>query len=79
MHEGADPQSKEFPLFVPKSRFTDDTVLTVAVASAVRIGIRYADALRQWGRRYPKAGYGGMFLAWVSRDDATPYHSFSSC
>ena len=35
IHEGAAPKPKDFPLFVPGSRFTDDTVLTVAVASAV--------------------------------------------
>lgn len=78
VHEGAPAQSKDFPLFVPGSRFTDDTVLTVAVASAVRAGGGYAAALRRWGRRYPHAGYGGWFRDWLARDDAGPYNSFGN-
>jgi ADP-ribosylglycohydrolase len=78
VHEGSQPQSKAFPLFVRQSRFTDDSVLTVAVASSVRKGIGYADSLRSWGRRYPRAGYGGMFIDWLSRDDAGPYNSFGN-
>ena len=78
VHEGAPPQAKVFPLFVPRSRFTDDTVLTVAVANAVREGSDYATSLRRWGRRYPHAGYGGWFRDWLFRDDAAPYHSFGN-
>jgi ADP-ribosylglycohydrolase len=78
VHEGGDPQSKDFPLFVEGSRFTDDTVLTVAVANALRQAIGYADALRQWGRRYPDAGYGGLFFRWLSLGDAKPYNSFGN-
>lgn len=78
VREGSPPQPKDFPLFVLRSRFTDDSVLTVAVASSVRKGIGYADSLRSWGRRYPRAGYGGMFIDWLSRDDAPPYNSFGN-
>ncbi len=78
LHEGAASQSKDFPLFVPGSRFTDDTVLTVAVASAVMGGAEYADALRTWGRRYPQAGYGGWFHRWLFQDNAPAYNSFGN-
>nr|WP_296748755.1 ADP-ribosylglycohydrolase family protein [Thioalkalivibrio sp.] len=78
VHEGAAPQPKGFPLFVPGSRFTDDTVLTVAVASAVMAGTDYADSLRKWGRRYPRAGYGGWFYRWLFEADAPAYNSFGN-
>lgn len=78
VHEGAAPMGKDFALFVPGSTFTDDTVLTVAVANAIREGGDYATALRRWGRRYPHAGYGGWFHGWLCRDDAGPYHSFGN-
>jgi ADP-ribosylglycohydrolase len=78
VHEGASPQAKDFALFVPGSTFTDDTVLTVAVASAIRENIDFANAIRRWGRRYPDAGYGGWFRQWLLRDDAAPYNSFGN-
>lgn len=55
--EGAPAIAKNFPLFVPRSRFTDDTVLTVAVGSAIREGSDYGASIRRWGHRYPHAGY----------------------
>ncbi len=78
VHEGTLAKAKDFPLFVPASTFTDDTVLTVAVAGAVRQGEDYGTALRQWGRRYPRAGYGGWFYDWLVQDDAGPYNSFGN-
>lgn len=78
VHEGAPAQAKDFPLFVPHSQFTDDTVLTVAVASAIRDGVDFATSLRRWGRRYPHAGYGGWFNGWLARDDAGPYNSYGN-
>ncbi|MCA1790444.1 MAG: ADP-ribosylglycohydrolase family protein, partial [Thioalkalivibrio sp.] len=78
IHEGAAPQLKDFPLFVPGSRFTDDTVLTVAVASAVLTGTDYGTSLRAWGRRYPGAGYGGWFRHWLFEDNAPAYNSFGN-
>lgn len=78
VHEGGPPMAKDFPLFGPGSTFTDDTVLTVAVADAVSHGTDYASSLRRWGRRYPHAGYGGWFRDWLFRDDAGPYNSFGN-
>ena len=78
VHEHAQPGPKEFPLFTKASRFTDDTVLTVAVASAIREGSDFAAAIRRWGRRYPEAGYGGMFRRWFATDDAPPYDSYGN-
>ncbi len=78
VHERGPPQAKNFPLFVPGSKFTDDTVLTIAVASAIREGSDFGAAIRQWGRRYPNAGYGKMFRNWLSDGDAGPYNSFGN-
>jgi ADP-ribosylglycohydrolase len=68
----------DFPLFQEGSRFTDDSVLTAGVADAILQERGYADAIRDWGRRYPTAGYGGSFLAWLARDDAGPYGSWGN-
>lgn len=78
VHEGAPARAKTFPLFVPGSTFTDDTVLTVAIASAILHGEAYASALRRWGRRYPHAGYGGWFARWLFQDGAAPYYSYGN-
>ncbi len=78
MHEGDEPKAKDFALFTPFSTFTDDTVLTVAVASAIRGRLDFASSLRHWARRYPGAGYGGGFRRWMGQDDAGPYHSFGN-
>jgi ADP-ribosylglycohydrolase len=55
----------DFPLFGPGSGFTDDTVCSVAVADAVLHRRGFAEALRDWGRRYPDAGYGAHFARWI--------------
>lgn len=78
VYEGSLAPAKDFPLFVPQSQFTDDTVLTVAVASAVRLGLDYGAALRHWGRRYPFVPYGGMFRRWLRMADPRPYQSFGN-
>jgi len=78
VHEGTLAKAKDFALFLPVSTFTDDTVLAVAVASAVRTREDYGTAMRHWGRRYPHAGYGGGFRRWLMQDDAGPYGSFGN-
>lgn len=78
VYEGGGPPPAGFPLFRSQSRFTDDTVLSVAVASTFTSDLPYDVALRQWGRRYPHAGYGGWFRRWLIQDDAGPYNSFGN-
>jgi ADP-ribosylglycohydrolase len=78
VHEGTMVKSKEFPLFIPESCFTDDTVLSVALASAIDRGGDYASSLRLWGRRYPDARYGARFRDWLLRDEAPAYSSFGN-
>jgi ADP-ribosylglycohydrolase len=71
-------KSTDFPLFSPESTFTDDTVLTVAVADSILHGKDYAATLKEWGRRHPDAGYGGMFREWLYADSSLPYGSFGN-
>ena len=63
-----------FPLFLNGSRFTDDSVLTVAVADAILKGEPYGAAIRRFGLRHPHAGYGGSFKQWLASTDPQPYN-----
>jgi ADP-ribosyl-[dinitrogen reductase] hydrolase len=76
--EGHPAPPSGFELFHRHCRFTDDTVCTVAVADAIMSGADFAATLRDFVRRYPKAGYGGMFIKWALADDAPAYNSWGN-
>lgn len=78
VYEGGRPISRDFSLFQSRSRFTDDTVLSVAVASAILRGKSFDASIQRWGRRYPNAGYGYLFGRWLDEDNAGPYNSFGN-
>jgi ADP-ribosylglycohydrolase len=78
IYESVPTKSARFPLFEPESRFTDDTVLTVATAWALLRGRPFELAYREFGRRYPRAGYGSSFRAWLKAENAVPYRSFGN-
>lgn len=61
-----------------RSRFTDDTVLTLAVADALLEGRSFGDSLVRWYRRHPGRGYGGWFAAWAQAGGGDPYGSFGN-
>ncbi len=71
-------KSTDFPLFHEYCRFTDDTVTTVAVASAILRRESYATSLKTWCRKYPGAGYGELFYDWILEDDVRPYSSWGN-
>ncbi|MBP1769686.1 MAG: ADP-ribosylglycohydrolase, partial [Candidatus Aminicenantes bacterium] len=71
-------KSKEFPLFGAGSGFTDDTVMTVAIAQAILTDGDYRRAALDFGRRYPYAGYGGSFAHWLIAKDPKPYGSYGN-
>ena len=71
-------KNKDFPLFHPRCTFTDDTVLTVAVADAILTGRSYLQSVRTLAHHYPHAGYGGSFMAWLQTDDPHPYNSWGN-
>ena len=68
----------DFDLFTAGSHFTDDTVLTVAVAGCILTGKDYASAFQEYGHKYPNAGYGGMFLRWLASEKPKPYGSYGN-
>jgi ADP-ribosylglycohydrolase len=76
--EWSNAKTTDFDLFSRGSRFTDDTVLTVAVADCILSGESYARAFKDYGRKYPDAGYGGMFWRWLRTDSLQPYNSFGN-
>lgn len=78
IHEGAGTKTKRFPLFGPGHRFTDDTVLTVAVAEAILRGGDLVDLFHQYVQRYPNAGYGGTFIRWAQQRSRGPYGSWGN-
>ena len=58
-----------------ESHFTDDTVLTVAVAEALLLDAPYGEKLKEFARAYPNAGYGARFLDWAMSDQQEAYGS----
>jgi ADP-ribosylglycohydrolase len=71
-------KSKDFPLFSQYCDFTDDTVLTVAVADAILNGDAYVGYFKSYFHRYPNRGYGGNFSRWGVADSLQPYYSFGN-
>ncbi len=80
-------KTKEFPLFCSESHYTDDSVMTIAVAEALLDSLFREDedirtalvkSMRKWGRKYPHAGYGGRFRNWLRAKDPEPYGSFGN-
>jgi ADP-ribosylglycohydrolase len=78
VHEFTATKSTDFALFVPMSRFTDDTVLAVAVADCIMNGRDYVDAYHEYANAYPKAGYGAQFRQWFGSGSRLPYNSFGN-
>ena len=78
VHERSATKTKDFPLFVEDSRFTDDTVLTVAVAEKLLRGGDYVDLFHRCVRDYPLAGYGGTFIRWAGNGKREPYNSWGN-
>ena len=71
-------KTTDFAIFTADSTFTDDTVLTVAVADCILHNKDYASTFKDYAKKYPYAGYGGMFWKWVNSDSLEPYDSFGN-
>jgi ADP-ribosylglycohydrolase len=78
VYENFHTKRKDFSLFPPFSRFTDDTVLTVAVADAILSGRDYGCTIKSYARRHPLRGYGPRFLRWMVTPGNKPYNSFGN-
>jgi ADP-ribosylglycohydrolase len=68
----------EFPLFTSRCSFTDDSVLTVALADAILHQKDYVETMKSYFHRYPRAGYGARFRKWASSDQSTAYNSWGN-
>ena len=80
-------KKESFPLLQQKSRYTDDTVMTLAVAKSLMDGYGKTDEeiteilisnMKKYGRMFPDAGYGGMFYQWLMTGETKPYNSFGN-
>lgn len=90
IYEFNNHKSKEFDLFSEESTFTDDTVMTTAVADFIMCDHghpgqpRYISYLHKWYRKYPNESYGVKFSQWISQfdkidfNDSQPYYSFGN-
>ena len=74
-------KTKEFPLFQDRCFFTDDTVMTIAVAEAIMAGGQrqdFIDQMKKYGSMYPDESYGIRFGQWLRSSDTEPYGSFGN-
>jgi len=78
VYEWDNIKSKEFDLFSPKAFFTDDSVLTVALAETILNEDDYGQVMRSYYNRYPDAGYGGSFHEWAKDPGSKPYNSWGN-
>ena len=81
VYEWNNIKTKDFPLFREDCFFTDDTVMTCAVAEAIMNGGKeddFIDAMKKYGKMYPDAGYGARFSNWIESDNREPYYSFGN-
>ena len=86
VYEFSNIKTKDFPLFSEKCFFTDDTVMTVAVAMGLVSASermwdlleQLSETMRDYGNRYPHRGYGGRFRRWLSSPDLPAYNSWGN-
>lgn len=69
---------ENFPLWIDKSHFSDDTVMTIAVAEWLLNKGDLTKIMQKWGRRYRHAGYGHLFGKWIDSDNPQPYGSYGN-
>ena len=86
IYEFNNHKSKDFPLFDEGCKFTDDTVMTVAIADSLLtangdlslLGQITIKKMREYGKAYPGRGYGVRFNVWLQIIDSQPYNSFGN-
>lgn len=82
------PWVKEFDFLTYENMYTDDSVMTVAIAEALLNAGKFADideiktecikSMKKWGQKYPHAGYGSRFYSWVLSEVSKPYGSYGN-
>lgn len=81
-------KTKDFEMFNDRVCFTDDSVMTIAVADALMRISNDADdddvktaviqSMQKWGKKYPRAGYGQRFFFWLGKKNPQPYGSWGN-
>ncbi len=87
-YEFCNIKSKDFPLFSEGCSYTDDTIMTIAVADALlssngdkeTFSKALVAQMQAYGKKYPypQGGYGGKFAGWLCSNDPKPYNSFGN-
>jgi ADP-ribosylglycohydrolase len=78
VYEWNNIKTEDFGLFSPSSSFTDDSVLTIALADAILTNRDYGSVMKSYYRCYPNAGYGGFFHQWARSKESQPYNSWGN-
>lgn len=78
VYEWKNVKTIDFPLFTYLSRFTDDSVLTLATMNAIVEGTSYVKNYYDFGNKYINRGFGPSFKDWLLRDDMKPYNSWGN-
>jgi ADP-ribosylglycohydrolase len=71
-------KSTVFKLFLNACHFTDDSVITIALADSILNTTPIAQTLQRYGKKYPNAGYGGSFFEWIFQSEPKPYNSWGN-
>jgi ADP-ribosylglycohydrolase len=77
-YEWDNAKSMNFEMFLDAATYTDDTVLTVAVADCILHDKDFGHTIWEYGRRYEGRGYGGRFKQWLKDENPQPYNSFGN-
>ncbi len=78
VYEWANIKTKDFPFFGERCRFTDDSILSIALADTILTGTPYVENLKTFYRWYSDAGYGGSFSRWAQSEQTEPYNSWGN-
>ena len=78
VYEWNNIKTKVFTLFSAKCFFTDDSILTIALADSILSGASYVDNLKKFYCWYPNGGYGGSFHKWAQSEGTEPYNSWGN-
>jgi ADP-ribosyl-[dinitrogen reductase] hydrolase len=78
VYEWNNIKTTDFDLYNPECGFTDDTVLTIAIADSILNKKDFAKTIWEYANKYPDRGYGTRFEAWLGEDDLKPYNSFGN-
>ncbi|MBN1626369.1 MAG: ADP-ribosylglycohydrolase family protein [Deltaproteobacteria bacterium] len=78
IYERNNIKTKSFDLFSPKCSFTDDSVLTIALADSILTGTDYTDNMKRFFKMYRHRGYGASFYNWAGSENPAPYNSYGN-